>query len=110
MSKPTALVIGSSRGIGKELSLQLSQNYQVYGTMRTSQEVEGNKFKVLTLDINDEKSVDEAAEKIEKLVSLPCSIHKPPFNRLHDKKGLPLFVRSFVLTDAKFAFLRIYSL
>ena len=67
---PTALVVGASRGIGKELARQLKEDG--YDTIAAVRKPEGVSFqegiKVIQLDIADETSVKKAAAQIESLV------------------------------------------
>ena len=67
---PTALIVGASRGIGKELARQLKEDG--YDTIAAVRKPEGMAFqegvKVLQLDITDETSVKEAAAQVESLV------------------------------------------
>lgn len=67
---PTALVVGASRGIGKELVRQLREDgYDVIATVR---QPDGVSFqggaKILQLEITDESTVEKAAAEVESLV------------------------------------------
>ncbi|KAK0546825.1 hypothetical protein OC846_004355 [Tilletia horrida] len=64
MSQPTALVIGASRGIGKDLVKKLSAvGYDTYGTVRSHP----SDSKTLQADLTDEDSLKAAATKIDTL-------------------------------------------
>lgn len=69
---PTALVVGASRGIGKELVRALKQDG--YNVIATARKPEGITFeegiKVLQLDTTDESSIKDAAAQVDSLVSL----------------------------------------
>jgi NAD(P)-dependent dehydrogenase (short-subunit alcohol dehydrogenase family) len=64
MKPQTALVTGASRGIGMAISQKLVQHgYRVFGTTRGSSPI-GSVNKLLRLDVQDEKSVQECVHAV----------------------------------------------
>lgn len=69
---PRALVVGASRGLGREIARQLLEcrKYQVSITVRKANDgpQHDKRLQVLQLDITDEASVTAAAAQVHSLV------------------------------------------
>lgn len=66
MKKPVALVTGATRGLGLALSKALNEDgYDVYGTSRSPEKYdEFNFMKLLRLDLDDTKTIDELFNRL----------------------------------------------
>lgn len=72
MRQPSALITGTSRGLGQSMALTLiSEGYKVYGLSRTKSSIIDPNFVDIECDIRDESSVEEMyqilSEDIQKL-------------------------------------------
>lgn len=62
-SKKTVLITGASSGIGKAIGEYLQQkNFIVYGTSRNPSNITDSKFPLLTLDVGDNATIQEAVK------------------------------------------------
>ena len=73
MTKPIAIITGASTGIGKELAVELSNDYFVYLISRNIENLnktkaiihnKNNDCEVISADISDEESVKKIHDKI----------------------------------------------
>ncbi len=77
------LVVGASSGIGRQLSVQLSESgHQVFGTYNTHK-VESKQIDYHYLDVLDEElNLDFLPDTLDGLVYCPGSINLKPFHRI----------------------------
>lgn len=80
----TILVVGSSSGIGKSLTKNLSQQYRVYGTYFKNQvDEENDQVSYHFLDAtHEENDYSFLPESIDGLVYCPGAINLKPFSRI----------------------------
>ena len=74
MDKPIAIITGASTGIGRSLSIKLSEKYFVYLISRNKEnlnktkkliDIEGNNSKIIVSDISKNESINDIYSQIE---------------------------------------------
>lgn len=87
MSKRTVLITGCSSGIGRALALEfLRNNYQVFASARkieTLEELKPLGINILTLDVNDDLSIQQALAEVTKHSNtLDCLVNNAGFGAM----------------------------